>query len=68
MIPCHNEASTVGQLVTALLDAYGDYIHEVVVVDDSSTDETADVVRGPPSRSPAFDSSSEPRTRASAAR
>ena len=45
VIPCHNEASTVGQLVTALLDAYGDYIHEVVVVDDSSTDETADVVR-----------------------
>ena len=43
VIPCHNEASTVGQLVTGLLDAYGDYIHEIVVVDDSSTDETADV-------------------------
>ncbi len=46
VIPCHNEASTVGQLVTGLLDAYGDYIHEIVVVDDSSTDGTADVIRG----------------------
>jgi dolichol-phosphate mannosyltransferase len=46
VIPCHNEASTVGQLVTGLLDAYGDYIHEIVVVDDSSTDGTGHVVRG----------------------
>jgi dolichol-phosphate mannosyltransferase len=46
VIPCHNEASTVGQLVTALLDAYGDYLHEIIVVDDSSTDETAAVARG----------------------
>jgi glycosyltransferase involved in cell wall biosynthesis len=48
----NDEASTVGQLVTALLDAYGDYIHEIVVVDDSSTDETADVVRGLAEREP----------------
>ena len=52
VIPCHNEASTVGQLVTALVDAYGDYIHEIVVVDDSSTDGTADVVRELAEREP----------------
>jgi SAM-dependent methyltransferase len=45
VIPCHNEETTVGALVTGLLEAYGDYIHEIVVVDDSSTDTTADVVR-----------------------
>ena len=52
VIPCHNEATTVDQLVTALLDAYGDYIHEIVVVDDSSTDATADVVRDLAEREP----------------
>lgn len=45
VIPCRNEAATLGRLVTALLDSYDDYIHEIVVVDDSSTDETADVAR-----------------------
>lgn len=45
VIPCHNEEATVGALVTGLLAAYDDYIHEIVVVDDSSTDGTADVVR-----------------------
>ena len=45
VIPCHNEEQTVGQLVTGLLDAYDEYIHEIVVVDDSSTDDTAEVVR-----------------------
>ena len=52
VIPCRNEAPTVGRFVTALLDAYGDYLHEIVVVDDSSTDETADVVRGLAEREP----------------
>ena len=45
VIPCHNEASTLPRLVRALLDSYDDYIHEIVVVDDSSTDETAEVAR-----------------------
>jgi dolichol-phosphate mannosyltransferase len=43
VIPCHNEAATLRRVVTDLLAAYGDYILEVVVVDDSSTDETATI-------------------------
>ena len=45
VIPCHNEATTLARLVAALLDSYDDYIHEIVVVDDSSTDETAEIAR-----------------------
>lgn len=43
VIPCRNEAGTLRRLVTDLLATYGDYIVEIVVVDDSSTDETAQV-------------------------
>lgn len=52
VIPCRNEAATLSRLVTALLDAYDDYIHEIVVVDDSSTDETAEIARGLAARDP----------------
>jgi SAM-dependent methyltransferase len=45
VIPCRDEATTLARLVTALLDSYDDYIHEIVVVDDSSTDDTAKVAR-----------------------
>jgi glycosyltransferase involved in cell wall biosynthesis len=45
VIPCRNEATTVERLVVGLLDAYDDYIHEIIVVDDNSTDETSDIVR-----------------------
>lgn len=52
VIPCHNEAATLSRLVMALLDAYDDYVHEIVVVDDNSTDETAQVARGLAARDP----------------
>jgi dolichol-phosphate mannosyltransferase len=45
VVPCHNEAANVRSLVEALLQTYDDYIHEIVLVDDHSTDDTADVVR-----------------------
>lgn len=45
VIPCRNESSTIARLVRSLLDTYGPYLHEVIVVDDCSTDGTADVVR-----------------------
>jgi len=45
VVPCHNEAATLPELYAALTEAYDDYIHELVVVDDCSTDGTAAVAR-----------------------
>ena len=45
VVPCHNEEMNVGPLVTALRRLYDEYIHEIVLVDDNSTDSTADVIR-----------------------
>ena len=44
VIPCHNEEMNVGPLVERILDLYGEYIHEVIPVDDSSTDRTREVM------------------------
>jgi SAM-dependent methyltransferase len=44
VVPCHNEAMNIGPLIERLVDLYGDYIHEIVLVDDNSLDETADVI------------------------
>lgn len=43
VVPCHNEEMNVRPLVRALLDTYDRYIHEIIIVDDNSTDHTADV-------------------------
>lgn len=40
VVPCHDEEANVGPLVERLLDLYGEYVHEVVLVDDSSRDGT----------------------------
>jgi dolichol-phosphate mannosyltransferase len=45
VIPCHNEERNVRKLIDALTAAYDRYIHEIIVVDDNSTDRTADLVR-----------------------
>jgi dolichol-phosphate mannosyltransferase len=45
VIPCHNEEMNVEPLVTQLKDLYGDYLHEIVLVDDNSQDNTGDVIR-----------------------
>jgi dolichol-phosphate mannosyltransferase len=41
VVPCHDEETNVGPLVRDLLELYGDYVHEVVLVDDCSRDGTA---------------------------
>ena len=46
VVPCHNEEANVRRLVEALLGMYGDYLQEIVIVDDNSTDRTAEVVAG----------------------
>ena len=45
VIPCHNEEMNVPRLVDALLGFYGPYVHEIVIVNDNSTDRTAEVTR-----------------------
>ena len=45
VIPCHNEEMNIGPLVMGLRDLYGEYIHEIIPVDDNSTDGTASVIR-----------------------
>ena len=45
VIPCHNEEANIGPLVTRLRDLFGGYIHEIIPVDDNSTDATAAVIR-----------------------
>lgn len=44
VVPCHNEEANVIPLVKSMLGMYGDYICEIVIVDDNSTDGTARVV------------------------
>ena len=44
IIPCHNEEMNIGPLIDRLLELYGDYIHEIVPVDDNSRDATARIL------------------------
>lgn len=44
VVPCHNEEMNVGPLVEGLLRHYNEYIHELVLVDDNSTDNTRHVI------------------------
>lgn len=52
VVPCHNEAMNVGPLVDALRNHYGDYIHQIILVDDNSSDDTRAVIEGLASEDP----------------
>lgn len=52
VVPCHNEEMNISQLVDKLMQLYEPYIHEIIFVDDNSTDCTADVVREVARREP----------------
>jgi glycosyltransferase involved in cell wall biosynthesis len=43
VIPCMNEEANIPVLVNGLQNCYGEYLHEVLVVDDNSSDNTAEV-------------------------
>jgi len=43
--PCYNEEMNIAPLVDALVQMYNDYIHEIIIVNDNSTDRTGDVAR-----------------------
>ena len=45
VVPCHNESMNIQPLVQALMRLYGPYIHEIILVNDNSSDNTAEVVR-----------------------
>jgi dolichol-phosphate mannosyltransferase len=45
VIPCHNEEANVQPLITELKSLYGEYLHEIIPVDDNSQDGTGDAIR-----------------------
>jgi dolichol-phosphate mannosyltransferase len=44
VIPSHNEEMNIGPLIMRILAFYGDYIHEIIPVNDGSTDSTPEVI------------------------
>jgi glycosyltransferase involved in cell wall biosynthesis/SAM-dependent methyltransferase len=44
VIPCHNEEMNLRPLVQRILDLYGEYVHEIITVNDGSTDRTGEVM------------------------
>jgi SAM-dependent methyltransferase len=45
VVPCHNEEANVPRLVAGLREAYGDYLAEIIIVNDAGDDQTAAVTR-----------------------
>lgn len=45
VIPCHNERMNIRPFVSRIVGLYEEYLHEIILVDDNSTDDTAEVIR-----------------------
>ena len=45
VVPCHNEEMNIRHLVKMLVQTYDRYIHEIIIVNDNSTDRTSEVTR-----------------------
>jgi SAM-dependent methyltransferase len=43
VVPCHNEEMNIPPLIEALFQMYGDYLREIIIVNDNSTDRTSEV-------------------------
>lgn len=46
IIPAYNEAKSITQVLAVVAPLVGEYLHEVIVVDDASLDETKKIVQG----------------------
>ena len=45
VVPCYNEEMNLGPLVEGLLKHYDEYIHEIILVDDNSTDRSRQIMQ-----------------------
>ena len=46
VVPCHNEESNIPTLIESLRTCFDDYIHEIILVDDNSKDNTFTLAEG----------------------
>jgi dolichol-phosphate mannosyltransferase len=44
IVPCHNEELNVGPLVRRLIELFDHYIHEIILLNDNSSDKTGEVI------------------------
>lgn len=52
VVPCHNEAMNIPRLVDSIMGFYGPYVHEILLVNDNSADDTAEVAQRTAEREP----------------
>jgi dolichol-phosphate mannosyltransferase len=52
VVPCHNEEMNIYPLSQKMLEMYGDYIHEIIIVNDNSSDRTSEVAHEISKREP----------------
>ncbi|MGB7436235.1 MAG: glycosyltransferase [Candidatus Acidiferrum sp.] len=52
VVPCHNEEMNIPQLVESILGYYDAYVHEILIVNDNSTDGTREIAEQIAARDP----------------